>query len=46
MNEMEEATSRRDTFFDEKERILRKCPCSVVIVKDEDRVAQMYENLP
>ena len=45
MNELEEAASRRDTFFDEKERILRKCPCSLVIAKDEDRIYQMYEDL-
>ena len=46
MNELEEAASRRDTFFDEKERMMRKCPCSVVIVKDEDTVADIYETLP
>ena len=46
MNELEESSSRRDTFFDEKERMMRNCPCSVVIVKDEDAVADMYENLP
>jgi len=45
MNELEEAASRRDTFFDEKERIMRKCPATVVIVKNEDAVAQIYENL-
>jgi len=43
MNELDEATSRRDTFFDEKERILRKAHCTVIIVKDEDRVADMYD---
>jgi len=45
MNELEAAASRRDTFFDEKERIMRKCACSVIIIKDEDFVSEIYENL-
>ena len=45
LSELERRLSRRETHLDEKERILRKAKCSVVIVKDEDRVASLYEGL-
>jgi nucleotide-binding universal stress UspA family protein len=45
LNELERRLSRRDSHFDEKERILRRAKCTVVIAKDEDRVASLYESL-
>lgn len=45
LSELERRLSRRETHLDEKERILRKANCSVVIVKDEERVASLYEGL-
>jgi len=45
LNELERHRSRRDSHFDEKERILRRVECTVVIVKDEERVAELYEGL-
>ncbi|GAI92163.1 unnamed protein product, partial [marine sediment metagenome] len=45
LNEMEELSSRREAFFDEKERILRKAPCPTIIVKDDEKVQDMYDNL-
>jgi hypothetical protein len=37
--------SRRDEFYDETERAMRTVACSVLIVKDEDRVWEMFEAL-
>lgn len=45
LNELERHTSRRDSHLDEKDRILRRVGCTVVIVKDEERVAKLYEGL-
>lgn len=45
LSELERRLSRRETHLDEKERILRKANCSVVIVKDEEKVASLYEEL-
>ncbi|HEX42671.1 MAG TPA: universal stress protein, partial [Phycisphaerales bacterium] len=36
---------RRDEFYDEAERAMRSAACSVLIVKDADRVWEMYESL-
>jgi len=33
MGELKEMTSRAEVFYDEGERILRRCPCPVVMVK-------------
>jgi nucleotide-binding universal stress UspA family protein len=45
MGELSSVRSRRDELYDEAERALRSVPCSVLIVKDEDRVADMYDAL-
>ena len=44
IGELSRIRSRRDEFFDETERAMRAVPCSVLIVKDEDRVWEMYES--
>ena len=45
IGELARIRSRRDEFFDETERAMRSAPCSVLIVKDEDKVWEMYESL-
>lgn len=45
IGELSRIRSRRDEFYDESERAMRTVPCSVLIVKDEDRVWDMYEAL-
>ena len=45
IGELSRIRSRRDEFYDEAERAMRIVPCSVLIVKDEDRVWEMYEAL-
>ncbi len=45
IGELSRIRSRRDEFYDETERAMRTVPCSVLIVKDEDRVWEMYESL-
>jgi nucleotide-binding universal stress UspA family protein len=45
VGELSRIRSRRDEFFDETERAMRAVSCSVLIVKDQDRVWQMYESL-
>jgi nucleotide-binding universal stress UspA family protein len=45
IGELARIRSRRDEFYDETERAMRTAPCSVLIVKDEDKVWQMYETL-
>ena len=45
IGELARSRSRRDEFFDETERAMRSAPCSVLIVKDEDKVWEMYETL-
>ncbi|MCD6117051.1 universal stress protein [bacterium] len=42
LGELEQILSRSDSFHDESELILRKAECSVLIVKDPDRVEEMY----
>jgi len=42
LGELEEFLSRSDSFHDENELICRKAGCSVVIVKDPDRVESLY----
>ena len=36
--------SRRDEIYDEAERAVRSVNCSVLIVKDEDRIWDLFEN--
>ena len=45
IGELSRIRSRRDEFYDETERAMRTVPCSVIIVKDEDKVLEMYESL-
>ena len=45
IGELPRIRSRRDEFYDEAERAMRSVPCSVLIVKDEDAVYDMYEAL-
>ena len=43
LGELAHIRSRRDAFYDESERAMRNVPCSVLIVKDEERVTDMFE---
>ena len=45
IGELSRIRSRRDEFFDETERAMRAVPCSVLIVKNEDRVWELFESL-
>ena len=45
IGELSRIRSRRDEFYDEAERAMRNVGCSVLIVKDEDRVWEMYQSL-
>ena len=45
IGELSRIRSRRDEFYDETERAMRSVPCSVLVVKDEERVGNMYESL-
>lgn len=45
IGELSRIRSRRDEFYDEAERAMRTVPCSVLVVKDEDKVWGMYESL-
>ena len=45
VGEVSHIRSRRDEFYDEIERAVRVAPCSVFIVKDPDRVWELYESL-
>jgi nucleotide-binding universal stress UspA family protein len=45
IGELSRIRSRRDEFYDESERAMRLVSCSVLIVKDPDRVWEMYEYL-
>lgn len=43
IGELARIRSRRDEFFDESERAMRSVECSVLIVKDEERVWELYD---
>jgi len=45
IGELSRIRSRRDEFYDEAERAMRTVACSVLIVKDEDKVWEMYQAL-
>ena len=45
IGELSRIRSRRDEFYDESEQAMRSVSCSVLIVKDEDAVYNMYEAL-
>jgi nucleotide-binding universal stress UspA family protein len=44
IGEIEEPASRRDTFFDEGEMILRLAKCPVLTVKGDDFVRSLYDS--
>ena len=43
IGELSQIKSRRDEFYNESERAMRRVRCSVLVVKDEDRVWDLYE---
>ncbi len=43
IGEVSHVRSRRDEFYSEAERAMRSVTCSVLIVKDDDRVWDMFE---
>jgi nucleotide-binding universal stress UspA family protein len=45
LGESSAACSQYDEYFNETERALRNVHCSVLVVKDEERVWKMYETL-
>lgn len=45
IGELSRIRSRRDELYDETERAMRAVNCSVLIVKDEERVWEMYKAL-
>lgn len=45
IGELARIRSRRDELYDETERAMRVVPCSVLIVKDEEKVQEMYQSL-
>lgn len=44
MGQISQIRSRRDEFYNEAERAMRSVDCSVLIVKDEDRVWDLFES--
>lgn len=44
LGELAHVRSRRDEFYNEAERAMRSVRCSVLIVKDEDRVEELFES--
>jgi nucleotide-binding universal stress UspA family protein len=45
VGELSRIRSRRDEFYDETERAMRSSQCSVLIVKDPDKVWELYNSL-
>ena len=45
IGELSRIRSRRDEFYNEVERAMRGVECSVLIVKDEDRVWDLFDSL-
>jgi nucleotide-binding universal stress UspA family protein len=45
MGELSTVRSRRDELYDEADRAMRSVPCSVLVVKDEERVLALYDAL-
>jgi nucleotide-binding universal stress UspA family protein len=43
LGRLSQVKSRRDEFYNEAERAMRSVDCSVLIVKDEDRVWDLFE---
>jgi len=45
LGELSQIRSRRDELYNETDRAMRSVPCSVLIAKDEDRVANLFDSL-
>ena len=45
LGELSHVRSRRDEFYNETDMAMRRAPCPVLIVKDEERVWELYETL-
>ncbi len=45
MGKLEEPESRRDFYYNDGERIFRRTPCPAIIVKEDEPVRMMYEQL-
>lgn len=45
IGEIASIRSRRDEFYNETERAMRSVSCSVMVVKDEEKVWEMYNSL-
>ena len=45
MGELKDLTSRSDVFYDEGERIFRKAPCPVVMVRNQAMVEVLYKEM-
>lgn len=45
VGEISHIRSRRDQTYDETERTLRGASCSVVVVRNPDRVAEVYDSI-
>lgn len=45
VGEISSVRSRRDQTYDETERTMRGASCSVVVVRDPDRVAEVYDSI-
>jgi nucleotide-binding universal stress UspA family protein len=45
IGELSRIRSRRDEFFNETERAMRSSPCSVLMVKDDEKVWNMFDKL-
>ena len=43
LGEISQAKSRRDEFYNDAERAMRSVPCSVIMIKDPDRVWRLFE---
>ncbi|MFP4114699.1 MAG: universal stress protein [Spirochaetota bacterium] len=43
LGELAHVRSRRDEFYDESERAMRSARCSVLIVKDDERVDDLFQ---
>ena len=45
LGELSKIQSRRDELYNESERAMRSVTCSVLVVKDEERVLELYNQL-
>lgn len=45
IGELREITSRAEMFYDDGERIFRRCPCPVVMVKNPAQVEALYKEI-